>query len=150
MDEELQPAGAIIQQTQPQLSQQRRRCGNCGSIHHANRSPNCPAIGQKCRHCGAKVSLLNMATYKKCFSDVKLQPSPLKLCGYGQASIAVIGAVKLPVQHGQKCLPEFPFYITNILGLDLFLSLDFSLHDNSGAAILQVDSPWQTQFLCAA
>ncbi len=45
---------------------------------------------------------------------------------------------------------KFPFYITkhgaNILGLDLFLSLDFSLHDNNGATILQVDSPWQTQF----
>ncbi len=99
---------------------------------------------------GAKVSLLNMATYKKFFSDVELQPSPLKLCGYGQASIAVTGVVKLPVQYGQKQLPEFPFYITqhgaNILGLDLFLSLDFSMHDNSGATILQVDSPWQTQF----
>ncbi|XP_016376077.1 meprin A subunit beta-like [Sinocyclocheilus rhinocerous] len=53
MDEELQPAGAIIQQTQP--SQQRRRCGNCGSIRHANRSPDCPAIGQKCRH-GVKLN----------------------------------------------------------------------------------------------
>ncbi len=99
---------------------------------------------------GAKVSLLNMATYKTFFSDVELQPSPLKLCGYGQASISVTGVVKLPVQYGQKRLPEFPFYITklgaNILGLDLFLSLDFSLHDNNGATILQVDSPWQTQF----
>ncbi len=42
---------------------------------------------------GAKVSLLNMATYNKFFSDVELQPSPLKLCGYGQASIAVTGVV---------------------------------------------------------
>ncbi|KAL1268801.1 hypothetical protein QQF64_034164 [Cirrhinus molitorella] len=62
MDEELQPAGAIIQQTQPQLSQQRRRCGNCGSIHHANRSPNCPAIGQKCRHCERAEKVINEHT----------------------------------------------------------------------------------------
>ncbi|XP_016356219.1 uncharacterized protein LOC107699481 [Sinocyclocheilus anshuiensis] len=55
MDEEFQPAGAIIQQTQPQSSQQRRRCGNCGSIRHANRSPDCPAISQKCRH-GVKLN----------------------------------------------------------------------------------------------
>ncbi len=75
---------------------------------------------------------------------------PLKLCGYCQASIAVTGLVKLPVQYGRKRLSEFPFYITqhgaNILDLDLFLSLDFSLHDNSGATILQVDFPLQTQF----
>ncbi len=44
MDEEFQPAGAIIQQTQPQSSQQRRKCGNCCSIRHASRSPDCPAI----------------------------------------------------------------------------------------------------------
>ncbi len=148
---------------------------------HANRSLDCPNVGQKCRHCGklnhfarwcrsksslqpsavihtvgphsvtlstcgvqlkdccilllldtgSKASLLNMATYNTFFSDVELQPSPLKLCGYGQASISVTGVVKLPVQYGRKRLPEFPFYITqhgaNILGLDLFLSLDFSM-----------------------
>lgn len=96
------------------------------------------------------MSLLNMATYKKFFSEVELQPSPLKLNGYGQASIAVTGLIKLPVQYGKKRLVEFPFYITqhgaNILGLDLFVSLGFSLHTNSGVTILQVDSPWHTQF----
>lgn len=61
---------------------------------------------------GARVSLLKMATYNLFFSDVELQPSPLKLCGYVRASIAVTGVVKLPVQYGQKRLLEFPFYIT--------------------------------------
>lgn len=79
-----------------------------------------------------------------------LQPSPLKLYGYDQANIAVTGLIKLPVQYGKKRLVEFPFYITqhgaNILGLDLFISLFFSLHDNSGVTILQVASPCHTQF----
>ncbi len=45
MDEEFQPAGAIIQQTQPQSSQQRWKCGNCGSIQSCQQVPRLP----KCR-----------------------------------------------------------------------------------------------------
>ncbi len=82
MDEDFQPPGAIIQQTQPQSSQQRRKCGNCGSIRHANRSPDCPAIGQKCRHCG-KVN--HFARW--CRSKSSSQPSPAVIHTVGPHSI---------------------------------------------------------------
>lgn len=46
--------------------------------------------------------------------------------------------------------PYFPFHITrhgsNILGLDVFMSLDFSLLDNKGAQILTVSCPWQQEW----
>ncbi len=78
---------------------------------------------------GAKVSLLNMSTYDRFLPHLPLQPPSLNLFGYGSSAIDVIGLIHAPVQYDNKALPNFPFHITrhgsNILGLDLFMSLDF-------------------------
>lgn len=99
---------------------------------------------------GAKVSLLSMATYERFLTHLPLQPPSLNLFGYGSSAIDVIGLVHAPVQYGNKVLPDFPFHIThhgnNILGLDLFISLGFSLLDNKGAQILTVSCPWQHEW----
>ncbi len=99
---------------------------------------------------GAKVSLLNMSTYDRFLPHLPLQPPSLNLFGYGSSAIDVIGLIHAPVQYDNKALPNFPFHITrhgsNILGLDLFMSLDFSLLDNKGAQILTVSGPWQQEW----
>ncbi len=99
---------------------------------------------------GAKVSLLNMATYERFLPHFSLQPPSMNLFGYGSSAIDVISLIHAPVQYGNKTLPNFPFHITrhgsNILGLDLFMSLDFSLLDNKGAQILTVSCPWQQEW----
>ncbi len=99
---------------------------------------------------GAKVSLLNMSTYDRFLPHLPLQPPSLNLFGYGSSAIDVIGLIHAPVQYDNKALPNFPFHITrhgsNILGLDLFMSLDFSLLDNKGAQILTVSCPWQQEW----
>lgn len=92
---------------------------------------------------GAAASLLNQATYKMFFSHIPLGPRPrLSLRGYGNSKIDVVGTINLPVSYGKKHLSSFSFTVAcqgaNLLGLDLFLDLGFSLMDNSGQAIMQV------------
>lgn len=66
-----------------------------------------------------------MATYERFLSH------SLKLFGYGSSAVDNIGLIHEPVQYGNKALSNFPFHIkphgSNILGLDLFMSLDCSL-----------------------
>ena len=96
---------------------------------------------------GAKVSLLNVDTCNLLFPNRQLQPPSTALCGYGRSKIDVVGQLYLPVRYTSTTVDRFPFHITrrgeNIMGLDLFLSLGFTLQDNNGTRILQVDSPWQ-------
>lgn len=96
---------------------------------------------------GAKVSLLNVDTCKLLFPNRQLLSPSTALCGYGRSKIDVVGLLYLPVRYASVSVNRFPFHITrhgeNIMGLDLFLSLGFTLHDNSGTQILQVTSPWQ-------
>ena len=92
---------------------------------------------------GAAASLLNLTTYKTFFSHIPLGPRPrLPLRGYANSDIDVVGTVKMPVSYGKKHLPSFLFSVArqgaNLLGLDLFLDLGFSLMDNSGQSIMQV------------
>ncbi len=91
-----------------------------------------------------------MATWERFLPHFSLHPPSLNLFGYGSSANDVIGFIHAPVQYGKKTLPNFPFYITRhgskILGLDLFMSLDFSLLDNKGAQILTVSSPWQQEW----
>ena len=65
----------------------------------------------------------------------------------------MVGIVNLPDSYGKKHLPSFPFTVArqgaNLLGLDLFLDLGFSLMDNSGQAIMQV-LPMTLQNKCPA
>ncbi|KAJ8000159.1 hypothetical protein DPEC_G00201950 [Dallia pectoralis] len=76
-----------------------------------------------------------------------MQPPSTALCGYGRSKIDVVGLLYLPVRYTSTTVDRFPFHITrhgeNIMGLDLFLSLGFTLQDNNGARILQVGSHWQ-------
>lgn len=52
------------------------------------------------------------------------------------------GSVNLPVSYGMKHLPSLPFTVAlhrvNMLGLDLFIDLGFSLTYNNGQAIMRV------------
>ncbi|KAJ7991418.1 hypothetical protein DPEC_G00283640 [Dallia pectoralis] len=96
---------------------------------------------------GAKVSLLNVDTCNLLFPNRQMQPPSTALCGYGRSKIDIVGLLYLPVRYTSTTVDRFPFHITrhgeNIMGLDLFLSLGFTLQDNNGARILQVGSHWQ-------
>ena len=52
--------------------------------------------------------------------------------------------------YGSKALDSFPFHVTrqsaNIMGLNLFVSLEISLKDNSGAKMLKVSSLCHHQY----
>ena len=98
----------------------------------------------------AAASLLNMATYKKFFSHMPLGPPSTSLRGYANSAIEMVGTLNLPVRYGKTHLPSFPFHVaqrgTNLLGLDLFIELGFSLMDNSGRAIMQVSPTMHQQW----
>lgn len=90
----------------------------------------------------AAASLLNLATYREFFSHVPLGPPSTELLGYANTAITMVGTLDLPVRYGKRYLPAFPFHVArqgaNLLGLDLFIELGFSLQDNSGKTIMQV------------
>ena len=54
------------------------------------------------------------------------------------------------MHYGTRSLSAFSFHVTrkgvNLLDLDLFMGLGFSLTDNCGTEILQVASPQQQQW----
>ncbi|KAJ8353831.1 hypothetical protein SKAU_G00213980 [Synaphobranchus kaupii] len=56
----------------------------------------------------------------------------------------------MPVRYGTRYLPSFGFHAAwwgaNLLGLDLFTGLGFSLRDESGTAILQVSPTVQQKW----
>lgn len=62
----------------------------------------------------------------------------------------IIGLLHLTVRYGSKALDSFPFQVrcqgANIMGLNSFVRLGFSLQDNSGAKILHVSSLWHQQY----
>lgn len=95
---------------------------------------------------GAKVSLLNEATYGCYFSHVPLDVAANSLSGYGNAPISTLGVACLPVEYNCQRAPDAKFYITrtgaNIMGLDLFHALNFSLTDAGGLRVLQVTTSW--------
>ncbi|KAJ8007735.1 hypothetical protein DPEC_G00097290 [Dallia pectoralis] len=115
---------------------------------------------------GAKVSLLNVDTCNLLFPNRQMQPPFTALCGYGRSKIDVVCLLYLPVGYTSTTVDRFPFHITrhgeNIMGLDLFLSLGFTLQDNNGARILQLQrlqadgiiepidaSPWVSNLVIA-
>lgn len=99
---------------------------------------------------GAAASLLNASTYHKFFSHLPLQQPCTSLCGYDSSKIVMLGVLRVSVRYGSKHLPSFPFYITeqgaNLLGLDLFTSLGFTLRDEKGSDIHHVTSTWQQRW----
>lgn len=96
---------------------------------------------------GAAASLLNASTYHKLFSHLPLQQPCTSLCGYDNSKTVMLGVLRVSVHYGSKHLPSFPFYIierrANLLGLDLFTSLGFTLRDEKGSDIHHVTSTWQ-------
>ena len=99
---------------------------------------------------GATVSLLNLTTYTQFFSREPLGQPTTTLRGYANSKIDIVGSLQLPVKYGDKTLPLFRFNIarhgTNLLGLDLFNSLGFTLLDQAGSEIHTVAIPWQQQW----
>ncbi len=99
---------------------------------------------------GAAASLLNASTYHKLFSHLPLQQPCTSLCGYDSSKITMLGVLHVPVRYGSKHLPSFPFYITergaNLLGLDLFTCLGFTLWDDKGSDIHHVTTTWQQRW----
>ena len=99
---------------------------------------------------GATVSLLNLATYTQFFSHEPMGQPTTTLRGYANSKIDIVGSLQLPVKYGEKTLPLFRFNIarhgTNLLGLDLFNSLGFTLLDTAGSEIHTVTIPWQQQW----
>ncbi len=99
---------------------------------------------------GASVSLLNADTYREFFYSLPLGAPSTALCGYGNSKIEILGSLELTVCYGTKTLPSFVFHVAkkgaNLMGLDLFDALGFTLVDSGGAAILAVTTTWQQQW----
>ncbi|KAJ8332771.1 hypothetical protein SKAU_G00416720 [Synaphobranchus kaupii] len=99
---------------------------------------------------GATVSLLNLATYMQFFTHEPLGPPTTTLGGYANAEIDIVGSLQLPVRYGEKTLPVFRFNIarhgTNLLGLDLFNGLGFTLLYTADSEIHTIAIPWQQQW----
>ncbi|KAJ8339345.1 hypothetical protein SKAU_G00361310 [Synaphobranchus kaupii] len=89
-------------------------------------------------------------TYNKFFAHLPLQQPSTPLCGYDNSKIEIVGILQVPVHYGSKHMPAFPFHIAkrgaNLLGLDLFTGLGFSLHDDGGSAIQHVTSTWEQKW----
>ncbi len=89
---------------------------------------------------GASVSLLNMQTYNTFFGALPLAAPSASLCGYGDSKIDLVGSLQVTVGYGNKMVSSFTFHVArrgaNLMGLDLFSALGFSLVDTKGAAIL--------------
>ncbi|KAL2077907.1 hypothetical protein ACEWY4_025592 [Coilia grayii] len=99
---------------------------------------------------GAKVSILNKYTYERYFRHVPLGAVAKPLSGYGHFPISTLGVACLPVRYGQQSVPEAEFCIThrgaNIMGLDLFLALEFTVTDARGLRVLQVATAWPDRY----
>lgn len=99
---------------------------------------------------GAAASLLNATTYHKFFSHMPLASSATALCGYDSSKIDILGVLRVPVHYGSKHLLSFPFHIArrgaNLLGLDLFTALGFTLRDDAGSDIQHITSSWQQKW----
>ncbi|KAJ7993939.1 hypothetical protein DPEC_G00259880 [Dallia pectoralis] len=139
----------------PQQTRQQRHCGNCGSTRHATRAQDCPARGQTCRRCQkpnhfARWCRSAPADYSEQSHDPVV---PVRTIGPHPGTFS--SSLHFYI------VDRFPFHITrhgeNIMGLDLFLSLGFTLQDNNGAQILQADgiiepidaSPWVSNLVIA-
>ncbi|KAJ8375478.1 hypothetical protein SKAU_G00060580 [Synaphobranchus kaupii] len=99
---------------------------------------------------GAAVSLLNLSTIQHVFPQVTLTTPSAVLCGYGNARIELVGNLSVAVRYGARTLPSFTFHVSrhgaDLMGMDLFSALGFTLLDGAGAAILQVSSLWRQQW----
>lgn len=128
-------------------------------IHHVNSGPTsfktCSVrLNEVCipllLDTGASVSLLNMHTYSSFFSALPLSAPSTSLSGYGDAKIDIVGSITLTVGYGNKVVSSFPFHVSqrgaNLMGLDLFSALGFSLVDTKGTAILTVTTSWQQKW----
>ncbi|KAJ8332775.1 hypothetical protein SKAU_G00416710 [Synaphobranchus kaupii] len=84
------------------------------------------------------------------FTHETLGPPTTTLGGYANSEIDIVGSLQLPVSYGEKTLPVFRFNIarhgTNLLGLDLFNGLGFTLLYTAGSEIHTVAIPWQQQW----
>ena len=98
---------------------------------------------------GAKVSIINQATYRFFFGCCQLGTTTTRLSGYGGTQIEVLGKVSLAVQYEQRPVARFSVFVTakgdNLMGIDLFNHLGFSITDTpvqilhpGGPAFLQV------------
>lgn len=99
---------------------------------------------------GTAASLLNSSTYYKFFSHLPLEHPATALCGYDSSRIDILGVLHVPVHYASKHLPSFPFHIArrgaNLLGLDLFTGLGFTLRDDAGSDIHHITSTWQQKW----
>ncbi|ROI15715.1 hypothetical protein DPX16_20253 [Anabarilius grahami] len=99
---------------------------------------------------GAKVSILNKCTYDRFFSHIPLEAAAKPLLGYGHFPISTLGVARLPVRYDQQCAPAIKFCITrkgaNIMGLDLFLALSFTVSDARGLHVLQFATSWPDRY----
>ncbi|KAJ8356463.1 hypothetical protein SKAU_G00192570 [Synaphobranchus kaupii] len=96
-----------------------------------------------------RLHLMNSSTYYRFFSHLPLEQPATALCGYDSSRLDILGVLRVPVHYSSKHLPSFPFHIArqgaNLLGLDLFTGLGFTLRDDSGSAI-HVDSTWRQKW----
>ncbi|KAJ8369984.1 hypothetical protein SKAU_G00100120 [Synaphobranchus kaupii] len=92
--------------------------------------------------------MAGQVAFKAC--TVQLSEPATALCGYDSSRLDILGVLRVPVHYGSKHLLSFPFHIArkgaNLLGLDLFMGLGFTLRDDAGSAIHHVDSTWRQKW----
>ena len=93
---------------------------------------------------GAKVSLINYVIYNKCFSNIKLERSNVRLTSYDGTDIESLGCLYMSVQYESNSLPRFCVHASvegkSIIGVDLFDALRFKAFDSVGKYITMVSS----------
>ncbi|KAG1936342.1 gag-pol fusion protein [Pimephales promelas] len=160
--------GFPVQFTQRQNNRRTAQlCGNCGSKSHNSKAEHCPAKGQQCRNGLKQNHFAKMCRSTPATLPQHTGPPPAQhnyteirnvtadhpataLCGYDSSRIDILGVLHMPVHYGSKHLPSFPFHIArrgaNLLGLDPFTGLGFTLRDNAGSDIHHITSTWQQRW----
>jgi len=77
---------------------------------------------------GAKVSIISKAHYSKYLREHELSKPGLSLKNFDGKPISCIGCITVHVHFGDKLLPSFTFYVTELgesmMGVDLFDAFD--------------------------
>ncbi|KAG1940200.1 retrotransposable element [Pimephales promelas] len=137
-------------------------CRNCGKRNHfASVCRSAPAESPTIIHnvysgpvsfkaCSVRLNDVCIPLLLDTGATLPLSPPSASLCGYGDSKIDLVGSLQVTVGYGTKLVPSFTFHVArrgaNLMGLDLFSALGFSLVDTKGAAILTVSTSWQQKW----
>lgn len=96
---------------------------------------------------GARVSRRNYTAYRRYFAYFAVRPAQSTRSRYGNANVALLGMVDLPMMYYQQDVGAFPFYMAhsgaNLLRQDLFQALGFKVLASQNTEIHLVGNEWR-------